>query len=129
MPMIMRSVDQIMDTAKRDMFFIRFGGDCLDIDGPSDPLPRAEHLAWFDAHGLSYEIAAPRGWLEGDPGCFAVHFAGLDDPLVAAYTGRFENEDGKSLNPDAYQMVYMTYQSWLDEGGPSRMKEDEEAEW
>ena len=111
MPQVMSSVDQIMDREKRDMFFIRFGWPFDDDPGhPS----RRRHFDWFAANGLRLETAAPRGWLEGDPGCYAVHFDGPDDPQVARYAAEFEDATGQSLDPDNDQMVLLPYQSWLE---------------
>ena len=62
---------------------------------------------------------APRGWLEGDPGIHAVHFDGPDDPRVAQYAAEFEDDTGKSVAPDAYQMYVISYASWLEKRGTS----------
>ena len=105
----MRSVDQIMDAAKRDVFFVQFDW-MSDRDHPA----RKRHYDWFEAHGLRWETAAPRGFLEGDPGLYAVHFDGPDDPRVAEYAAEFEDESGKSRDPDAYQMYRLEYASWLE---------------
>lgn len=121
MPMILKSVDQIMDEEKRDMFFIDFGRFLLDHDKQSMSQRRQEHFDWFAAKDLRHASAAPRGWLEGDPGLYAVYFTGPDDPRVAEYTARFENADGSSLEPEVYQMSLLPYQSWLDHGGPDRL--------
>jgi hypothetical protein len=129
-PVIIKTIDQIMDEEKRDMFFIRFGQPFIDPGEPPNPKPRQEQLAWFKAKGLTYATAAPRGWLEGDPGNFAVYFDNPEDPRVAEYTARFENADGGSLDPDAYQMVLITYQSWLDNDGPGHLaRESVEDRW
>jgi hypothetical protein len=128
MPMIMQTIDEIMDAAKRDMYFIRFPHPFFTGCDKPNPKLRIEHLAWFDANGLPYVKAAPRGWLEGDPGCFAVYFSGIDDPRVAAYAAEFEDAEGKSLHPDDYQMFLVIYQSWLEAGGlPDRDVDDEES--
>jgi hypothetical protein len=107
----MRSVDQIMAAEERDMLFVQFGASPFDND-PDHPA-RRRHFDWFAAQGLRWEAAAPRGWLEGDPGIYCVHFDGLADPRVALYAAEFEDADGKSLEPDAYQMYVQEYGSWL----------------
>ncbi len=76
-----------------------------------------DHRAWFDAHGMSYEPAAPRGWLEGNPGIYAVFFESPDDPRVAAYAAAFENDAGVSLSPEAYQMSLLSYAAWSQRQG------------
>jgi hypothetical protein len=121
----MRSVDQIMAAEKRDVFFVQFGSP---FDHDPDHPSRERHFEWFKHHGMRWETAAPRGWLEGDPGIFAVHFDGPDDPRVALYAAEFEDADGKSLEPDAYQMYLLLYDSWLErraaDGGEDWLDED-----
>jgi hypothetical protein len=112
MPVLISTVDEIMAREKQDMLFVQFRHSLLKRLPPNSS--RQQHLAWFDAKGLHYELVAPRGWLEGDPGLFAVYFSGLDDPRVAHYSAVFETTDGKSLAPEEYQMVIITYKSWLD---------------
>lgn len=109
--MIIKTIDEIMSREKRDILFVRFK---QTFTRPRAACPsRKRHLEWFDAKGLRYEIAAPRGWLEGDPGMFAVYFDGLDDPRVAEYSAIFEDAAGRSLLPEEYQMSVLTYQAWL----------------
>jgi hypothetical protein len=112
MPALIRTVDEIMAREKRDMLFVQFRHPLLKQLSPNPS--RQHHLAWFDAKGVPYELVAPRGWLGGDPGLFAVYFSGLDDPQIAAYSAAFETPDGKSLASGDYQMVIVTYTSWLD---------------
>ncbi len=87
------------------MFSVQFGASPFDHD--RNHPARKRHFNWFKANGLRWETAAPRGWLEGDPGIFAVHFDGPDDPRVTQYAAEFEDADGKSLEPDAYQMYLL----------------------
>ena len=116
MPVVMRSIDQIMAAEKRDMFFVQFGSP---FDHDRNHPARKRHFDWFEAHGLRWETAAPRGWLEGDPGSYCVHFVGPDDSRVSEYAAAFEDADGKSLEPDAYQMYVISYESWLEKRGTS----------
>lgn len=115
LPKIIRSVDQIMADAKRDMHFIQFGISPFDHD-PDHPA-RKRHFDWFKAHGLRWETVAPRGWLEGDPGIYAVHFDGPDDPRIAAYAAEFEDDTGKSHDPETYQLYLLDYASWFEKHG------------
>jgi predicted Zn-dependent protease len=120
----MLTIDQIMDREKRDMYFIDFNGHTFG-DTPAKKLARTEHFKWFKQNNLTVEVAAPDGWLEGDPGIYAVYFDGPHDPRVAAYASLFEDVTGTiSLNPKAYQMKLITCQSWLDNDGPARLVRD-----
>ena len=121
MPQIINTVDGIMAREKRDMLLIQFG-PIFDSDRSHNPsIPR--QLEWFDAKGLRYETAAPRGWMEGDPGIFAVFFDGPDDPRLAEYVACFEDANGRSLVPDEYQMGLLLYEEWLLD--PKRVEDDQ----
>jgi hypothetical protein len=112
MPKLIRTIDEVKAQEKRDMLFVQFKPSFLERRTPSSS--RQHHLEWFDATRLRYERVAPSGWLGGDPGLFAIYFSSLDDPRITDYSAVFENADGKSLAPGNYQMVIVTYQSWLD---------------
>ncbi len=112
MPVVIPTIDDIMARQQRDTFFVRFKG-ARSLKSSSRP----RHLEWFDHVGLRYELAAPRGWLEGDPGVFVVYFDGLDDPRVRQYSDFFEDAEGRSLAPEEYQMVLLSYGSWLNDSG------------
>jgi hypothetical protein len=127
MPMIILSVDQIMDREKRDMYFLDLKGVTFD-PAPAKMAARKQHFDWCKVNKLKIKIAAPRGWLEGDPGLYAIHFS-ADDPLVATYTALFERPDGISLYPEVYQMDFLTYQSWLDHDGPKHMTDLARDDW
>jgi len=111
MPVILLSIDDIMAREKRDMLFVQFGS--LFERTEASAAARKQHLEWFASKGLRIEKAAPRGWWEGDPGIFAVHFDGPDDLRVAEYSAIFEDAEGKSLEPEAYRMVILSHEDWL----------------
>jgi hypothetical protein len=110
MPKIMRTINEIMNRGKQDMLFVRFDQPCARGGLPNPSQQR--HLEWFASRGLHHELAAPEGWLDGDPGIIAVYFDGTDDPRVAEYSSIFEDESGKSLVPGSYQMVIVSFASW-----------------
>lgn len=93
------------------MLFVRFESWPL-VEKP-DPKWRNKHLDWFRSKGLRHELVAPPGWLDGDPGIFAVYFDDRDDPRISEYSSEFENATGDSLAPDEYQMVIVLYDDWL----------------
>jgi hypothetical protein len=110
MPNVIRTINEIMAQERRDMFFVKFGQPFRRSAAASQS--RQRHLDWFGVKGLTYELAAPAGWLEGDSNIFAVFFDGLDDPRLAEYSSIFEDNNGMSLAPEEYQMVIMAYASW-----------------
>lgn len=110
MPKVIRTIGEIMAQEKRGMLFVRFDQPYAR-SGLANP-SRQRHLEWLASRGLHHELAAPEGWLEGDPEIIAVYFDGIDDPRVAEYSSIFEDEGGKSLSPQDYQMFIVTYASW-----------------
>jgi hypothetical protein len=110
MPKIIRTIDETIAQEKQDMHFVRFDQPYAR-SGLSNP-SRQRHLEWFASRALHHELAAPEGWLEGDPEIIAVYFDGTDDPRIAEYSSIFEDEGGKSLPPQDYQMFIVTYASW-----------------
>ena len=114
MPQIMRSIGDIMATRQRDTLFMEFPGlRSFDDDAHSPAVvARQRHFGWFEAMSITWEAAAPRGWLEGDPGIYLLHVE-PDDSQIIAYTAVFETADGQSLDPEAYQMSLLCYEDWL----------------
>lgn len=112
MPRIIKTIDEIMDREKRDTLFIDFKALQWRRSRGENP-SRQRHFEWFDANGLTYEPAAPRGWLEGDPGIYVVYFDGPDDPRIAQYSAEFEGADGMSLVPSEYQMTIISFRDWM----------------
>ena len=113
MPKIIRTIDEIMAQENRDVLFVRFEQPSAEgvLTNPS----RQRHLEWLNSRNLQHELAAPEGCLEGDPGVYAVYFDGLDDPRIREYSCIFEDDGGKSLVPEDYQMLIVTYASWLQD--------------
>ncbi len=113
MPKFIRTIDEIMAQEKRDMLFVRF--EQPSAEGALPNPSRQRHLEWLNSRNLQHELAAPEGCLEGDPGVYAIYFDRPDDPRVAEYSSVFEDESGKSLIPEDYQMLIITYASWLQD--------------
>ena len=103
MPALIKFIEEIVRERGRDTYWLRFAHSLF---ANRDVLRRIkeDHLAWIDEQGVKYETAAPKGWMEGDPGCFAVYFDGPEDPRLHAYCSKFEQPDGGSLQPNMYQM-------------------------
>ena len=114
MPQCIRSIDQIMAERQRDTLFLQFPGLGFWAD-PDERRASAEarriQFTWLEARGLTWEMAAPRGWLEGDTGLYAIH-CDVGDPRIAAYSADYENADGVSLDPSSYQLNILDHESW-----------------
>ena len=114
MPQIIRGIDQIMAARRADGLFLEFPGLGFWADQDerqASAEARRIQFTWLEARGLTWEMAAPRGWLEGDPGLYAIH-CNIDDPRIAAYSAEFEDSKGISLDPSAYQLNILSYESW-----------------
>src|ERR1044072_2898515 len=109
MPQIMRTIDEIMAAAQRDMLFVDF----KDALNARRSRWRKRHFDWFAANNLRSKPAAPNGWLSGDPGIYVVFFDSVHDARVGAYAAAFEDANGKSLHPGGYQKVIVQYRDWL----------------
>ena len=112
MPLLIKTRDQIMRERQSDVHFLHFNLFGRELSAAAVTSGR-QQLAWLREQGVAYEAAAPEGWLEGDPGCYAVYFDAGEDEQLTAYCAAFEDETGSSLSPDLYQMYLMPYVCWL----------------
>ena len=114
------TVDDIMYEEKRDMLFIHFEPKGTGAKPDKDTVKM--HFDWFNEQGLSYKSAE---FIEV-PGtgeyCYAVYFTGTDDPRIALYSEKFEDENFCSLHPQRYQMHLIIYVFWYSNGGKDRME-------
>ena len=114
MPQLIRGMDQIMAERQRDTLFLQFPGLGFWADEQerqASAEARRIQFAWLEARGISWETAAPRGWIEGDPGLYAIH-CNIDDPRIAAYSAKFEDSKGISHDPTSYQLNILDHESW-----------------
>ena len=107
MPVLIRTIDEIMRERRTDLYVLHF-----DIFAKEFRTEARRQLAWFDEREVGHEVAAPSGWLEGDPGCHAIYFEGHADERLADYSANFEDNSGGSLMPDLYQMYVMSFGLW-----------------
>jgi hypothetical protein len=114
------TVDDVMYNEKRDMLFIHFEPKGTGQKPAEDILKL--HFDWFNEQGLEYKSAE---FVEV-PGtgeyCYAVYFAGTEDPRVKLYSDKFEDENFVSLQPNRYQMYMVNYVFWYSNGGKERME-------
>ena len=110
MPVLIKTIDEIVQERRRDTYWVRFANPFF-TDRDALRLVKDDQLGWFDEQGLEYKTAAPKGWLEGDPGCFTVYFDGPDDTRLHAYCTKYEQPSGGSLQPGLYQMYIVPFQA------------------
>jgi hypothetical protein len=104
MPRAVRTIDEIMSRRRKDTYFLQFHGAFIGFSS----LVRQKQLEWLAANGIGVEPTAPAGWMEGDAGIHALD-CDRDDPRILAYAGLYEDAEGKSLDPETYQMWLKTY--------------------
>jgi hypothetical protein len=131
MIMIVKTVDQYLYELQRDVFVLELVRPPLDFK--FDAEAEQAHLAWFKEVGVNYAQTVPQGAYGGKFDLYWVDFSGWDDPLIAAYTAKFENANGSSLQPDKYRMVAVNYREWVEAGGTERyeqhMRDLEDPDW
>ena len=125
MPLAIRGVDDIMAARRRNTLFLELPGLMLftEVERGASLHSQQIHFEWFRMHDITWEIAAPRGWLEGDPGIYFLHCE-PDDAKIAEYSAEFENGDGTSPTPEVFQMFVLNYESWRKHRDQSQPLED-----
>ena len=107
MPVLIRTLDEIMRERQADVYLLQF-----NIFAKEFRTEARRQLEWFDEREVNHEVAAPSGWLEGDPGCHAIYFEGRGDERLADYCAAYEDKSGGSLMPDLYQMYVVSFELW-----------------
>ena len=120
MPQLIHTTSKYFYDNCRDLLVlqIRTPGALISIDRDDEQTKKIENeqLSWLADRGIEVYKTCGDGVLEGWFGEYFVDVE-IDDPVVAEYSQQFETTDGKSLDPDYYQMCLYSYQEWLDSGG------------
>ena len=131
MIMMIKTIDEYLYELQRDVFVLELLSPWGEFK--FDAESERAHLDWFKEVGLKYAVTAPEGAFGGGYGLYYVDFSGWDDPLIAAYVAKFENEHGTSLQPDKYRMNAINYREWVESGGIERheqhLRDLEDPEW
>ncbi len=112
--------ETILNNRKTNQWFVQF---FKDENGNRDQEVVDSHTAWFNANLLSCRMVTSIGAPIEDTGFYHVNFVNQDDPRLAMYQQIFENEDGSSKQPQAYQMYEWDYNNWVERGGPLEFAE------
>ncbi len=112
--------ETILNNRKTNQWFVQF---FKDENGNRDQEVVDSHTAWFNANLLSCRMVTSIGAPIEDTGFYHVNFVNQDDPRLAMYQQIFENEDGSSKQPQAYQMYEWDYNNWVERGGPLEIAE------
>jgi hypothetical protein len=121
MTMIMHNFEYYLHREKRDIFLLRIINQnrsvlFYDQDFEANKLVEKQQLEWLDQQGVEYFHSCPPEILMGWLGHYYVGFDGPEDPRIKLYSIQFEDANGKSLEPDKYQMLCMSYNDWVSSG-------------
>ena len=116
MPRLIKSIDDLFEERKKDLFVLKFFNQqgvflrFYEQDCETNTNVRKEHLIWFDENHIRYEPTCSASLLCGWNGEYCVDF---DDASLKKYCETFETSEGKSLQPDKFQMYGLCYDDWL----------------
>jgi hypothetical protein len=116
--MLIQTTDYYLHKDKKDIFVLSLTREKLGIG--YDDATLAEHKTWLDNNGIKYVMTCWPGWLCGDSGLYYLYVDGRDDPKLLAYSAKFEDAEGKSLDPTKYQAFVLRYDEWVADGGPEK---------
>lgn len=139
MPYLMQTIEHYLYTTKKDVFILQLknqgDGIAYDRENQENINTEESQLQWFRDHNITFAKTGPLGLLCGWLGQYYVAFDGWDDPLLKSYSETFENEDGRSNDPDKYQMFCSYYENWVNNGDLANYeqylidREDPDFEW
>ena len=119
----MRCIDDYFTEKKRDLYFIKFKEPRSRRHASlENPPGRRELMAWL-AEALPQVEVAPLFTHSWNSGIISVEYDGtisvdFDDDSLAIFTARWEDEEGKSIDP-RFQCHFMPLACFLEaHGGP-----------
>jgi hypothetical protein len=119
MPQVIKSVFDYLLEKKRDIYALRLYSQAgvqdmrvfFDASHELNKALQEEVLCWFEENKINvYQVYMDPGLIGGWDGVYYVDFEREDQ--VKAYTSKFEDGTGKSLNPKKYQMFIFSYEKW-----------------
>ena len=121
MPHIVRCIDDYFTEKKRDLYFIKFKAPRSRRHASlENPPGRRELMAWL-AEALPQVEVAPLFTHSWNSGIISVEYDGtisvdFDDDSLAIFTARWEDEEGKSIDP-RFQCYFKSLASFLEAHG------------
>jgi len=110
------TLTEIFNREKHDCFFILYNRKAPD----QAMLERIikEHNDFFDKHELTTEHCVPDEMVTAsDAEWYYVNFTGFEDPRLKEYGAYFEDEQGRSLYVEYYQLQFAHYNEWIQQQG------------
>ncbi len=105
--------ESFLEQHKQNQWFIRFY--IADNDLQSEPM-KQEHQEWFKNQGLTLTQVRTLEFDLPVTNFYHVNFASAQDVRLAAYSDKFEDQSGISLQPHMYQLYEWSYTDWVEQG-------------
>jgi hypothetical protein len=122
MPMLIKNTDQYLYEKKRDILVLEMrskGNKQTIIDRELCEEQAKEHLDWFKNQGIESYMTCSPGLLMGWLGHYYIDIDSTDK-VISEYSLLFETPTGKSLEPEKYQMILISYDEWVSDGSLAR---------
>lgn len=105
--------ESFLDNTQCNQWFVRFFIEPNDL---THMHVKQEHMEWFVMQGLTLTQVRTHEYDAHVTNFYHVNFAGPQDARLHAYSAKFEDEQGVSLQPDLYQLYEWSYDSWCESG-------------
>lgn len=105
--------ETFLEQAGANQWFIRF---YLDPHQLTSVHMKQKHMDWFVSQGLQLTEVRTQEYDVPHTNFYHVNFASGADVRLKAYSEQFENEQGISLHPEAYQLYEWSHAAWCDQG-------------
>ena len=99
--------------AGANQWFIRFYAEPNDL---SHVDVKQTHMAWFVTQGLQLTEVRTQEYDVPFTNFYHVNFASDSDVRLKAYSDQFEDAQGISLQPEAYQLYEWSHAAWCESG-------------
>ena len=123
MPQLIQSIDDFLYEKKRDIYVLQIIDQTshfkliYDENSDANKITERKQLEWFDENHIKYYFTCTAEHMCGWNGLYYIDFTDHNDPLIKAYSSKFENKEGNSLEPTQYQLYCVEYNKWVKSGG------------
>jgi hypothetical protein len=128
MPQRLTHPEELLLATRSDIFVLQIQtGPGVDaVIYRTDESRVTDILHWLGSRGVETTKIASFADIEifdEWPGWYHVDFKGLEDSTLIEYASIYEDVEGKPLDPDRFQIVAISYDDLVREGGPERYQE------
>jgi hypothetical protein len=112
MPVLIRDFGTVMEERRKDTYLLQITVPENDFRPNIAGFQIAKD--WLLARGVHFETVATLGEMCGDFGHRYIAFEDAADPNLIAWCEEFENADGGSKYPDAFQLWQWPWDQWVE---------------